>query len=51
LALRILVSMSAMVSVLIPSLPSYHDDFFTPGTWPCDESVRKQMRQIPNLRM
>src|SRR3989441_6858714 len=32
-------------------LPPHHDDFFTPGTCPCDESVRKQMRQIPNFRM
>src|SRR5207237_2000327 len=48
-ALRILVNMSAMLSVDI--LPPHHDAFFTPGTWPCEDRVRKQMRQMPNLRM
>src|SRR5207302_951285 len=32
-------------------LPPHHDDFFTPGTCPCDDSMRKQMRQMPNFRM
>ena len=29
----------------------YHDDFTTPGSSPFSASPRKQMRQIPNLRM
>lgn len=29
----------------------YQLDFMTPGTWPCWASCRKQMRQMPNLRM
>src|SRR5436309_13852512 len=41
--------MSAMLSVDI--FPPHHDAFFTPGTCPCEDNVRKQMRQIPNLRM
>src|SRR6266566_8014865 len=33
-------------------LPPHHDDFFTPGTCPCDESMRKQMAdaELPHVR-
>src|SRR5207247_11218650 len=40
---------AAMVSVDI--FPPRHDAFFTPGTCPWQARDRKQMRQIPNLRM
>ena len=29
----------------------YQDDLVTPVTWPLDANLRKQIRQIPNLRI
>jgi hypothetical protein len=40
-----------MVVVLLPDLPAYQLDFVTPGSWPSSAKVRKQMRQIWNLRI
>jgi hypothetical protein len=56
-AFRILVSMSLIGSLtLIVVLPAsrsagYQLDLVTPGNCPCDAISRKQIRQVPNLRI
>jgi len=47
-ALRIRVSMSAIGSVIMAS--PHQLDFITPGIFPSNARVRKQIRQTPNLR-
>ena len=49
-ALRMRVNMSAMGSVIMIIGSLYQLAFFTPGISPSSASLRKQIRQMPNLR-